>query len=671
MSVFARSNFLRWLARPLVLAAATLLALSAVTGILAVRNWQERQAVNLSLDHGRQVIDTLDRLRTIIADLEDERHGYLLTLDPKYLKAYGVSDDSVRREAQMLESLVATDPMQNFRAGHLALILSAKLREIDEIVRTATRDRAASAAQGMVRGMDDIRLQIDLIKDYERLLLVNRERRADALEQRKTWLIAAAITVVIAFAGVALALARLEAKRRRKATEENVQLYSDLAERDRKIRRLFDANIIGIIIWEAEGRILEANDAFLRIVGYDRKDLAAGQLNRTMLTPSEWHAVDARNVAEMKRTGTISPLEKEYVRKDGSRVPVLVGGAMFEVGRDRGVGFVLDLTARKRAEAEARENERRYREALMELAHANRVTTMGQLTASIAHEVNQPIAAVVTNAQAGLLWLEALPPNLEEVRHTLECIVNDGLRAGDVIARIRALIRKAPPQRESLGINEAVLEVIALTRGEVLKNGVVVKTQFADGLPRVQADRVQLQQVILNLIMNAIEAMNGVSEGARELSIRTDRSAANLVLVSLRDSGPGLDPKSVEHLFDAFYTTKTQGMGMGLAICRSIIEAHGGRLWAGANEPRGAVFQFTLPLGPDEVVSVRHESSKSAVSDGGSATRPADPHAGLPPSLKLRRPNTKRLAEVFGVGRTRASNKSETRDDGLPGQAGR
>jgi PAS domain S-box-containing protein len=605
MSVFARSNFLRWLARPLVPAAAALLALSAVTGILAVQNWRERQVVDLSLAHSRQVIDTLDRLRTIIADLEDERHGFLLTLDPKYLKAYGVSDEGVRREAQALQTLVANDPLQSFRAGHLALILSAKLREIDDVVKTAARDRAASAAQAMVRGMDDIRLQIDLIKDYERLLLVNREKRADALERRNSWLVAVALTLIIAFAGVALTLARLEAKRRRKATEENVQLTSDLAERDRKIRRLFEANIIGIIIWEAEGRILEANDAFLSIVGYDREDLAAGRLNRTMLTPSEWHAFDARNVAEMKRTGTISPLEKEYVRKDGSRVPVLVGGAMFEVGRDRGVGFVLDLTGRKRAEAEARESERRYREALMELSHANRVTTMGQLAASIAHEVNQPIAAVVTNAQAGLLWLEAQPPNLEEVRQSLGLIVDDGLRAGDVIGRIRALVKKAPPRKEAVQINEVVLEVIALTRTEAGKNNVAVRTQFAQGLPVVRADRVQLQQVILNLIINAIEAMSGAGQVVRELMISTDRNAANSVLVSVRDSGPGLDPKTMDRLFDAFFTTKSKGMGMGLAICHSIIEVHGGRMWASPNEPRGAVFQFTLPLEGDQAAPAR------------------------------------------------------------------
>jgi PAS domain S-box-containing protein len=235
------------------------------------------------------------------------------------------------------------------------------------------------------------------------------------------------------------------------------------------------------------------------------------------------------------------------------------------------------------------------REAQMELAHVNRVTTMGQLTASIAHEVNQPIAATVTNAQAALRWLDARPPNLEETRQAVARIVNDGIRAGDVVDRIRALIKKVPTRRDQFDINDAIMEVVALTRGELSTNGVSLQTQFAQGLPLVQGDCVQLQQVILNLIVNAIEAMSGVSKGARELWIGTEINASNGALVAVRDSGPGLDPASLEHLFDAFYTTKSSGMGMGLSICRSIIEAHRGRIWAEANVPQGATFQFTLP----------------------------------------------------------------------------
>jgi PAS domain S-box-containing protein len=263
------------------------------------------------------------------------------------------------------------------------------------------------------------------------------------------------------------------------------------------------------------------------------------------------------------------------------------------------VGTDMDITERKQAEAEIRESERRYREVEMELAHANRVATMGQLSASIAHEVNQPIAAAITNAHAALRWLGARPPDLEEVRQALGRIVNNGARAGDVIGRIRDLVRKAPPRKDSLEINEAIREVIALTRSEVVKNGVSVQTQLAEGLPLIQGDRVQLQQVILNLIINAVEAMSGTSEGSRELLISTGKAESDEVLVAVRDSGPGLAPESFERLFEAFYTTKPGGLGMGLSICRSIIEAHRGRLWATANVGQGAVFQFTVPAQPD------------------------------------------------------------------------
>ena len=244
------------------------------------------------------------------------------------------------------------------------------------------------------------------------------------------------------------------------------------------------------------------------------------------------------------------------------------------------------------------ERERRYREVHTELAHANRVATMGQLSASIAHEVNQPITASVTNAQAALRWLRTEPPDLEEVRQALGRIVRDGNRAGDVIGRIRTLIKKAPSRKDALDVNEAILDVIALTRVEAVKNSVSVEMQLAEGLPLVQGDRVQLQQVVLNLIVNAVEAMSGISDRPRELLISTGKPGSDIVVVAVRDSGPGLTPASLERLFESFYTTKPGGLGMGLSICRSIIDSHGGRLWVTANVPQGAIFQFTLPALP-------------------------------------------------------------------------
>jgi PAS domain S-box-containing protein len=245
------------------------------------------------------------------------------------------------------------------------------------------------------------------------------------------------------------------------------------------------------------------------------------------------------------------------------------------------------------------------RAAQAELAHANRVATMGQLTASIAHEVRQPITAAVANANATLRWLDLQPPELDEARQAVSRIIENGRRADNVIRRIRDIIKKAPPRMDRFDLNEAVLDVIPLTRSELLRHGVSLQTELATGLPPVEGDRTELQQVMLNLIMNAIEAMSGADkEAPRSLRISTEKNASGDALVTVTDSGPGLEPQAADRLFQAFYTTKTSGMGMGLAICRSIIEGRGGRLWVTANEPQGATFHFTYPLARDVSVSV-------------------------------------------------------------------
>jgi PAS domain S-box-containing protein len=643
---------------------------------------------------------------------------------------------------------------------------------------------------------------------------------------------------------------------------EGVAFVLDLTERKRaeealresgaKIRRLVDSNIIGIFIWDFDGRILEANDEFLRMVGYDREDLVSGRIRWADLTPPDWRDRNNARIEQQKSGGRFEPFEKEYTRKDGSRVPVLIGGATFEEGGNQGVAFVLDLTERKcaeqalvrseayltetqklthtgswawdarsqkvvycseemfriygldpqqdlptrknfrqrvhpedrnrvderfarvvnekvdsfdeyrvvlpdgtvkhvnssghpvldgngefiefigtatdvtdrkRAEEALRESEYKLRqiidtvpgflwsadpagepthinqhmldysgirfedfkhggweaivhpadfpetakafyqaiqtgtsyqdvnrlrradgefrwhhahgeplrdrqgriiqwyglsvdideakkaedrlrrsesylaEARLELAHANRVATMGQLTASITHEVNQPITAAVTYALAARRWLSAEPPNFHEVDDALSLIIKEGNRAGEVVGRIHALIKKAPARKDAVEINDAILEVIALTRTEAANNSVSVRTQLAEGLPRVQGDRVQLQQVLLNLIINAIEAMRDVGEEERELLIST-RNEPDGVSVEVRDSGPGFAPATLDRVFEAFYTTKPSGLGLGLSICRSIIEAHNGQLSASPNVPRGAILRFIAPPHP-------------------------------------------------------------------------
>jgi PAS domain S-box-containing protein len=380
---------------------------------------------------------------------------------------------------------------------------------------------------------------------------------------------------------------------------ENARLYSDLQEREARIRRLVDSNIIGVVIWDVQGGIIDANQAFLDMVGYGREDLVSGRLRWTELTPAEWRDADERIIAELKAAGTLQPREKEYLRKDGSRVPVLVARALFEWKPDEGVSFVIDMTDRKRAEDKLRASEQRSLDAQMELAHVTRVTTLGELAASIAHEVNQPLAAVVANAEASLRWLDRGTPDVNAARRSMEWVIDDGNRASEVIGRIRALVNKTEIEKVLLDINDLVREVIALVQRELISHQVSLRMELAPALHMITGDRVQLQQVMINLVMNGIEAMQSVTDRPRELVIRSRLDEIQQVLVSVTDCGVGISAENADRLFNAFFTTKSSGMGMGLSICRSIMEAHGGRLWATANVPCGAAFHFTLPVSTD------------------------------------------------------------------------
>jgi PAS domain S-box-containing protein len=343
-----------------------------------------------------------------------------------------------------------------------------------------------------------------------------------------------------------------------------------------------------IVSKDLNGTIETWNGGAERLFGYRASEIIGKSI--LIIIPPDRHDEELRILERIRRGELIEAYETVRMREDGIllHVSLTVSPLRDPAGRIIGASKIArDITERKRAEEALRGMQ-------MQLAHANRVATMGQLSASLAHEVKQPITAAVTYALAARRFLSAKPPKLGELDDALSLVVREGNRAGEVVARVRALIKKVPARKDAVAINDAILEVIALTRTEAATNNVSVRTQFAEALPRVKGDRVQLQQVLLNLIINAIEAMSDVGEQERELFIST-RNGPDGVSVEVRDSGPGLAPATLDHVFEAFYTTKPDGLGMGLSICRSIVEEHGGRLRASANLHRGASFQFALP----------------------------------------------------------------------------
>jgi len=386
---------------------------------------------------------------------------------------------------------------------------------------------------------------------------------------------------------------KVQVAEREKAEAEVRELARGL---EAKIRRLVEANVVGIAIWNLEGLITEANDAFLQMVRYDREDLTSGRVRWTDLTPAEWRGSDERAIADLSARRSFQPFEKEYFRKDGSRVPVLLGGALLEANGNEGVAFVLDLTEQKRAQEMLQQAQQTLYTTQVELARVSRVTTMGQLAASIAHEINQPLTAITNNGSACLRLLASGSLDPEVLRGALEEIISDGSRASTIVAGIRAFIKKAPAVKHVVDINEVIQEVLALVGPELRNNRSSVERQLTKTLPLVMADRVELQQVLLNLIMNGIEAMAGVTDRPCLIGVQSRIDESGNVLVSVSDSGTGLRSED-ERIFTPFFTTKSNGMGMGLSISRTLIESQGGRLWAESNSPHGAVFSFTLPAG--------------------------------------------------------------------------
>jgi PAS domain S-box-containing protein len=380
----------------------------------------------------------------------------------------------------------------------------------------------------------------------------------------------------------------------RKRAEEALRASTEALRRsEERWRTVFQNAPVGIGTLNLNGRFVTVNPTFQRMLGYGEDEMRS--LTGIDITHEDDRAATRGLIDEMMAGGRRSyQLEKRYRRKDGQVIWVLVNTSIIPASGSTPAffaGVVVDITERKRAQ----EERERLRELEEDLAHMNRVSMMGELAASLAHEITQPVGSAGNNARAAMNFLNQRPPDLGEAREAIGDVVNDTNRAGDIIDRIREHINKAPPRKGRFDLNAAINEVIVLAHSAIIKNGVSVETRLADDLLAVQGDRVQVQQVVLNLILNATEAMDSVAAGARKLAVSTEQTKTGGARVAVRDSGPGIDPEHRERVFQAFYTTKSSGTGMGLSICRSIIDAHGGRLWAEANEPRGAVFQFTLP----------------------------------------------------------------------------
>jgi two-component system sensor kinase FixL len=376
--------------------------------------------------------------------------------------------------------------------------------------------------------------------------------------------------------------------------QSNEELQVQIAERQRAEEVLREqASLLNlthdsVFVRDTNDVITYWNRGAEKLYGWKR-DEAIGKITHQLLQtifPARLEEIMTELFRDWRWEGEIV-----HTKRDGTQITVASRWSLQRDEQGRPVAILEtnnDITERKQAEEG-------LRKAQAELAHVTRVLTMGELASSIAHEVNQPLAAVITNANACLRWLAVDPSNIDEARECVRRIIRDGNRASEVIARIRALAKKSSLDRTSLDINETIREVIALTNSEALRSNIWLRTELATHLPPVQGDRVQLQQVVLNLVVNGIEAMKPITNRPRELLIKSDQFESDKVLVSVKDTGIGLDPESLDRIFNAFYTTKPEGMGMGLSISRSIIEAHGGRLWARPNEGLGATFQFTLP----------------------------------------------------------------------------
>ena len=391
-------------------------------------------------------------------------------------------------------------------------------------------------------------------------------------------------------APIAILEANTDITEDKRAEAERLKLEGQLRESEEQWKAVFENNPVMYFMVDAAGTILSVNPFGAEQLGYRVEELI-GQPVQSVFHEADREVVQRNAAICFEQPGRPLSWELRKARKNGEMIWVRETARATLINNRPVLLIVCEDISEARRTAEA------LREVQTELAHANRVASLGQLTASIAHEINQPITAALSSGSAALRWLDQGDP--EAARRSIERAIRDVTRVADVISGVRTLVRKAAPRTESFDMNEAIREVMVITHGEAAKHGISVESQLAEGLPPIEGVRVRVQQVILNLVMNAIEAMSGVGEGPRELLIKSEKPGPDSVLVAVQDSGPGLDPATADRAFEAFYTTKPEGLGIGLSICRSIVEAHGGTLAVSANVQRGAIFQVRLPMRGD------------------------------------------------------------------------
>ncbi|PLP98440.1 sensor histidine kinase [Cupriavidus pauculus] len=358
-----------------------------------------------------------------------------------------------------------------------------------------------------------------------------------------------------------------------------------------QVREILNTNILGILIWERGGKIIEANEAFLRFLDYVGHE-GSFPMSLDALTPDEWKPAIDRREALFRSGGVLPPFEREFFRRDGSKAPALVTATRLGEGADRRVTFVLDLTHRKQTEEALAKTK-------AELAHVAKISALSALTGSIAHEINQPLTAIVANGSAAIRWLNRPTPRVEEALESVERMVLDGHRAGAVISGIRSLLKKHPGKTEPINLNELIETTVRLFRHDAARSKVQITLELAPNLRSVNGDAVQLQQLLGNLFVNGIEAMLDLPPEARSMTMRST-AEGNWVQVSVHDAGKGPDLQTIDRIFDPFFTTKQEGLGMGLSICKLIVDAHQGRLWVNRADNGHTVFRFALPIGAAE-----------------------------------------------------------------------